>query len=292
MDLNLIKTFVAVCEEGGVTAAAVKMGLPKSTVSRHLARLEDSLEAALLDRDAAGFRLTPYGRRLFEDARSAIHSLEPLERRHRKNASPMAGFAIAVPRFFATGVLKPILLDYLAAHPEQKIEVIHGDRLSEDHAEKADLQILVGTRFSQAGTERELMTVEARLYASPALVEEFTLPDTPSDLASWPCLSMCTVAGVPERLTLENSKGKSVTVSMQTRLASNELDLLTDAACRGLGIVQLPCFVGDRLVEEGQLVRILPEYRTDRFLVTMAMAARNRNAAARNFADYLFQALN
>ncbi len=287
MDLNLIRPFVIACEEGGVSAAAGRLKLPKSTVSRRLARLQEVLDAQLLERSGTGLVLTARGRKLYEDTRASIHALEPLEHNNRRKGPALGGFVIQVPRIFAEGVLNPILLDYLDANPGQTVEVVHGDRFTDSRSQSVDLFVKVGASLAQSADERLLMSVEARLYAAPKFFGAEPPPSTPAELEHWPYIALCTVAGVPERVNVENAGGKVTTIALRTRLASNELSTLIAAAERGLGIVQLPGFIGDRLVEEGRLVGVLDGYRTDGFQVSLSMPGGNRNPSARHFADHL-----
>src|SRR5262245_58105351 len=79
MDLNLARTLVAVVEHGSLTAAARALALPKSSVSRALARLEADLAARLVDRSTRRLVITPAGRAFYEGARSALTALEEAE---------------------------------------------------------------------------------------------------------------------------------------------------------------------------------------------------------------------
>ena len=75
LDLNLLRTFVAVADRRRISQAAELLGLPKSTVSRHIAKLEDDFGSRLFKRDSDGFELTPTGQRLYSRTRNAVHEL-------------------------------------------------------------------------------------------------------------------------------------------------------------------------------------------------------------------------
>lgn len=147
-DLNLIRTFVAVCEEGSVTAAAARLSQPKSTVSRHLARLEEVMARPLLERDRSGVALTPEGKRLFEKAQTSIHMLEPLAKPLRR--VPAGGrVRVQAPRYFARGPMAQVVLDFMRAEPDVTVELHGENRLADTQAAGMDLVVHVGMRDVQ-----------------------------------------------------------------------------------------------------------------------------------------------
>ncbi len=284
-DLNLIRTFVAVCEEGSVTAAAARLSQPKSTVSRHLARLEEVMARPLLERDRSGVALTPEGKRLFEQVQASIHVLEPLAKPLRR--APAGGrVRVQAPRYFARGPMAQVVLDFMRAEPEVTVE-LHGEaRLAETDAAGMDVVVHVGSRDVAGAEARPLGQVAARLYAAPALFGSQPLPATPAALSGYPFLSMCGTAGLPERIVLSGNTGQSTGISCKTRFATNEIDLLLRAARDGAGFVALPEFVGAAEVAAGRFVPLLPHLWTDRFMVVLTVLSRTRNPAARRFAEF------
>lgn len=276
---------MTVCEAGSVTDAALSLKQPKSTVSRHLARLEEELDAALLDRSRKGISLTAEGRRLYEQTRESIRMLEPLGRR-RPNATPVGHVRLAAPRYFACGPLSKVIRDFLVECPEVTLECRSDNRLAETHDDDIDVLVSVGPVREVGDEAWPLGSVRARLYGAPLLFGQNGPPTAPAALSSYNLLSHCGTVGVPERLSLTNDQGRSVTIAPTTRLATNELEILIDAARDGLGLVSLPEFVGDQEVALERLVPVLPEYWTDRFMVSIALLSARRNQAARRFVDF------
>jgi DNA-binding transcriptional LysR family regulator len=285
MDLNLIRSFVAVCEAGSVTAAAQTLNQPKSTISRHLARLEEILDKPLLDRSRTGVALTLEGKRLFEQSRDSIHFLTGLEGPSGRT-SPAGHVRIAAPRYFARGPLSKIVRDFLATTPDASIECLSQSRLAEAPDDAVDILVSVGTQLNGANHVWSLGDVRAQLFAAPKLLGREPPPSVPSDVAAWPLLSSCGTIGVPERFSLHDGRGQSVTVAAKVRLKTNELNVLLDAARDGLGVVTLPEFVGKEEVEAGRLLPVLPDYWTDRFMVSMALLSGRRNPVACQFVDF------
>ncbi|SMD10852.1 DNA-binding transcriptional regulator, LysR family [Fulvimarina manganoxydans] len=285
MDLNLIRTFVSVCEAGSVTVAARRLKQPKSTISRHLARLEEELDVMLLQRSSSGIALSAEGRRLYEQTRESIHLLEPLGRR-ATSLPPSGHIRIAAPRYFARGPLTDVIRDFMRECPDVSIELRSENRLAETDGSDVDVQIVAGPMREIGGEVTQLGHREARLFGAPTLFGADGPPRTAACLSGVDFLSSCGTSGVPQRLSLTSDKGQTMTIAPTTRLVTNELSLLLDAARDGLGIVALPEFVGEREVEAGRLVPILPGYWTDRFMVSMALLSGRKNPAARRFADF------
>ena len=291
LDLNLIRSFVTVCEAGSVTVAARVLNQPKSTISRHLARLEEELDRQLLDRSRTGVALTSEGKRLFELTRDSIHLLEPLGRRAVGPARP-AHVRVTAPRYYAQGPLSKVARDFMANNPDVTLQCTSQSRLSDTYDEQTDILISVGAGLNGEMDTRSLGTVAARLYASPALFEGQVPPEELAELSGYPFLSSCGVVGIPERLSLSNDRGRSVTIAPKTRLITNEMDLLLPAACDGLGMAVLPEFVGAEHVASGRLVALLPDYWTERFQVSIALLSAKRNRTARTFVDFAVQELS
>lgn len=289
LDLNLIRSFVTVCEEGSVTVAARTLGQPKSTISRHLARLEEELGKSLLDRTRTGVALTSEGKRLFEQSRESIQLLAPLGRRPAASADG-GHIRIAAPRYFARGPLSKIMRAFMADNPGVAIECQSESRLADPQPGEVDVAISVGAQINGDLDTWGLGPVSARLYAAPALFAGATPPTDPAGLTGMPLLSSCGTVGITERLSLSTDKGAKVTVAPRIRLIANELEILIDSACDGLGLVVLPEFVGADQVAAGRLLPVMPDHWTERFQVGIALLSAKRNPAARHFVDYALQA--
>lgn len=288
LDLNLIRSFVAVSETGSVTEAAERLRQPKSTISRHLARLEDVLDRALVDRSRTGVVLTPEGKRLFEQTRESIHLLEPLRSPSARSArsSRSGRVRLQVPRYFARGPMSRVLRDFMVEMPDITIECVSENRLTGPMRDELDAIVTVGSGQEADGEAWPLGPVSARLYGAAALFGPDGPPNGHTELSRYPFLSSCGTAGVPERLRLADDKGRSLTISPKARLVTNELDILLDAARDGLGMVVLPEFVGDNEIAKNRLVGILPDFWADHFMVTITLINPRGNPAARSLVDF------
>ncbi len=288
-DLNLLRTFVAVAEKRRLSLAATMLGLPKSTVSRHVARLEEDARTKLFNRRPDGFDLTPSGQRLYDRSSRAVHEL----------ARDVFGLAMArrqgtvrvqSPAIYGRGVLKPIVTEYLMSRPDCAIDLSLADRFSAPDLEATDLGIFVGLAPGRNVDLWSAGFVEARLYAAPGLLDALGTPRSLSDLQSWPLLTPDGSAGEQGRIRFHDAAG-SVALLGPLRLSTADPDVILDAALAGLGLARLPTFFAARHVARGDLVPVLPDQVVDRHAVTMARSRRNANPAATDFAEFVIDRL-
>ena len=285
-DLNLLRTFVAVAECRSVTQAAKALSVPKSTVSRQIAKLEEHRDAALFIRGRTGLDLTPFGHRLFEQVRRPILELSEsrIEHSERGLSGPVSIYA---PSVYSRGVLQPVLIDFLTYHPDISLDLTLGDRFTSPDASDVDLVVHVGLSPGKAFEIWSLAPVEARLYASPTLFADAAPPRHAGDLHHLPFLTNNCSPGAHTKLNLFQ-KGESISTSTgPARLVASAPDLLASAAEKGLGLARLPTFVAEPFVSRGTLIPVLPDCVLDRHTVTLAKWHRNTNKSARVLAQFL-----
>src|SRR3984893_10904537 len=124
MDLNDVRTFVAVAQAGTLTAAAKELQLPTSTVSRALTRLERHLSVLLVRRGPRGLVLTDSGKEYLQSCRRALQSLQhgrDVLEGHR--SSPSGLLKVACPVTMARDAIAPLLKEFLERYPELRAEI-------------------------------------------------------------------------------------------------------------------------------------------------------------------------
>lgn len=286
IDLNLIRSFVAVAETGSVSRAAARLGLPKSTVSRHVARLEADLSEPLVARRADGLALLDHGRRLYDRVRAPLHLLDDLA--PASDATPARGHVrLLAARFLGRHVLAPLLIEFSRGAPDVAVDFRCIDRFAELDPAAFDLAVTIGPQVVPDCDQTALRPVSARLYAAPALFRKDAAPAEPSEVEAWPFLAICGLRGKVERLTLTAPTGETADIAPRVRIEANELDPLLLAAQSALGIAQLPEFAAASHVASGALVEVLPGWTVERPEVWLQRPRRRRNDAARALARYL-----
>jgi DNA-binding transcriptional LysR family regulator len=290
MDLNRATTFVRVVESGGFTRAAESLGLPPSSVSRSVQRLEEELGVTLLERTTRKVALTDAGRAYFERARDALAGLEEANALALDAARETHGLVrIAVPLDFATK-LGGVLAAFQALYPRIRIELTFTTSGGELVGDVVDLAITFGKLPDSSLVARRLGNSVHQLYAAPSYLAERGTPRTVAELATHEGIVQRAVGG-HARWTLVGLDGE-FSVDIRGRLVADHVQIVLDAAIAGIGIAILPTFFAEPLVAEGRLVRVLPEVMSESAMHVITHASRHLPRRVALFREYLVAALS
>jgi DNA-binding transcriptional LysR family regulator len=257
MDLNEILVFVRVVQTGSFTAAAVQLGMPKSTVSRKVTELEERLKARLLQRTTRKLSLTDVGRTYYDYCARIVAELEDAERAVSSLQDSPRGF-LRVTTGTNVGYLGPIVSDFLKRYPEVRIEMHCTGRVVDLIEERFDLGVRAGPLSDSTLIARNLGTAKWFLVATPAYLRKRGRPKSPEELSAHDSLLFATGTGGPA-VRLENGD-RSVQVPVKPRLLVGDLDVLDTAATAGLGIALLPAFHCVEALRARRLERVLREW--------------------------------
>ncbi len=290
MDLNRAATFVRVVETGGFTRAAEALGLPTSSISRSVAKLEEDLGITLLERTTRKVALTDAGRAFFERARDALVGLEEANSLALDAAQEAHGVVrIAVPTEFGA-TSGTLFATFLLEHPRIRVEVTLTNRGAELVGDLVDIAVAAGRLPDSSLHTKRLGEATNRLYAAPSYIARRGQPRTFADLAKHEAVVMRAIAG-EGRWELTGPRGGE-RVDIPARLVGDHVQFVADAAVAGLGIAQLPIWIGDRYVQDGTLVPILPKYSTETPLHVLTHAGRHLPRRVALVRDYLFTVLS
>jgi DNA-binding transcriptional LysR family regulator len=247
--------FAEVVSSGGITSAAGRLGLRKSTVSRRLAALEERLGTRLLERTTRQLRLTEAGReyhshcaRLVAEANAVNRSLS------ESRGTPRGTLRIATLALMGE-LLTPVISEFLLRHPQVRVEIAlaraHVDLLAEDY----DLALRTGPLADSSLIARRLGNVRTGYYASPAYLSRRGPPRTPKDLALHECVLLAE-PGTDEVWFFTGPRGaRTVRVEGRLRVPSERAGQA--AARAGLGLVRLPAYLAAEDIRSGILVPVL-----------------------------------
>jgi DNA-binding transcriptional LysR family regulator len=251
---------VAVAESGSLSAAARRLGVPKSTVGRAIARIEEDLGVTLVRRMTRGPALTEQGRALASVSAPHVAALRDATAALGREAAEAYGLLrVTAPSDVGAHLIAPLLPGFLARYPRVRIEVEHTLRVVDLAREGFDLAIrlTLGRLPPSTLIARKLMRMNLALYAGTAYAARRDLPKHPADLAKHD-----SVAFYPggNSLALEGPKG-IVKVAVAGRAAGNDFFFLREAIAAGVGIGPLPWFLANDELLAGRIVRVLPDYR-------------------------------
>jgi len=262
-DLNDLYFFAAVVENGGFSAAGRALGLPKSRLSKRVARLEERLGVRLLQRTTRQFVVTETGERFYTHCRAMIEEAQAAQDAiDTLRSEPHGTVRISCPVALARNTVGPILPDFLAQYPKVRVRLLASDRRVDLIGEGFDIAIRVRTKLDTDATliVREFGRSSMVLVASPDFLRANDHPDSPAALTSLPTLSLYEHDGV-HAWSLVDEKDQRQDVEIQPRLVSGEFTVLLEAACRGAGIALLPEMTCAGPLADGRLERVLPAWK-------------------------------
>lgn len=254
-----IQTFVRVVKAGSFSAAAERLNIAKSAVSRRLSDLEARLGVQLLTRTTRRLNLTENGRQYYQRCLTLLSDLEEAEQSVTCGDIALTGtLRIAAPLSFGISHLSPVLNEFLQMHPELKLDLDLNDRILNFMEEEVDLAIRIGQLADSSLVARKLATTELIVCASPDYLAQHGEPKHPQELEQHPGLSY-SYAESQHWHFIKQDKTET-TVRMNYRMRANNGDVLLKAAIDGLGIILTPGFIGAEAIKQGQLIPILTDY--------------------------------
>jgi len=267
MDLNDIVVFTKVVETKSFTGAAEALGLPKSTVSRKLAQLEERLGVRLVQRTTRKLALTEIGEAYYERCSRIVADIAAAEQLVTDmQSTPRGRLRITAPLDFSTRFLGEIVAEFLAQHPEINVELEGTDRVVDLIEESFDLAVRFGPMPESTLIARRLCSLHLVLCASPAYLERRGTPTQIDELDEHDHV-LFTPASRNQTWTLvgpsANGAGEqSYDFGRPARLASNNYGAVVDVARAGIGIALISEFMVTEELTSGALVRVLPEWQS------------------------------
>lgn len=254
MELEDLRTFVEISDAGGVSAAARRLGLSKSIVSRRLFRLEAELGVQLLARTTRGAALTEAGA-AFRDHAARVCTEIDTARDLILPAGELRGrLRVAAPLSFGPTHFAPVLAEMARRHPQLHIHTCYTDRFVDLVAEGYDCAIRVGYIQDSSLIARRIGPISGKLVASPGYIAAHGAPETPGDIAAHEALMQGTEAWQ------FMAGDRIVTVHPQGRFKADNGVALMAAAVAGLGIAWLPDSLTREHLASGALVPVMTDY--------------------------------
>jgi DNA-binding transcriptional LysR family regulator len=254
MDVEDLLTFVEVADAGGVSAAARRLGVSKSIVSRRLVRLEAEFGVQLLARTTRGAALTEAGATVRDHAARVRAELDAARDAILPFGDLRGRLRVSVPLSLGPSYFGPVLAEMARRHPLLQIHASYSDRFVDLIAEGFDCAIRVGYLPESNLIARRVGTVHGTLVASPDYVRKHGAPEAPEQIAEHQALMQGTE-------TWQFTDGERViTVNPQGRFKADNATALAGAAAAGLGIAWLPDCITEDYLSSGALVPIMTRY--------------------------------
>lgn len=291
-----VVVFVLVVERGSFTQAAKHLGVPTSTVSRRITRLEDALGARLLQRTTRKLSLTEIGANYYERVARAVRTIEEANQAvNELKATPRGTLRITAPPDFGIEYLAELICAFEATYPEVTVEVDLSVRHIDLVDEGFDLAIRGGKLRDSSLIARRIGRMERRMFASTSYLEKAGTPTRLEDLANHDCVLFSREAA-PRKWTLRqrtgkgrrrSTEGQEVTVSVDGPVLSNDYAFIRRAIAAGAGIGLTPWFLCAADVKAGIVRQVLPEYHGEAGEMQLVYpSARHLSAKVKAFRDF------
>ena len=260
IDLNRIATFVRVVDTGSFTRAAKQLGVPVSSVSRAVARLETEIGVRLLQRTTRKLSVTDAGQHFFERMQHVISEAEEATLAAAGFGSNPRGLVrISAPlRLGGDQRFAEIIAKLVRRHPGLVIELGLSNRFVDLIGEGIDLAVRAGALPDSSLVARRLAGSSLGVFASPDYLARRGQPRRPAELVNHDCLSYGGRAGkLPWRLA--GPSGEQ-TIVVSGPVICDDMFFLLDAALVGMGLALVPVEIVGSELSAGRLVRVLPRY--------------------------------
>ena len=287
-DLNDLRVFERVALLGSFSGAAKVLGMPKSSVSRSIGRLEAELGTRLFQRNTRDVVLTAPGTALLERCAAILDRVvETMDYFNGLGDAPRGRLRVTAGMGFGVNVLAGLIPGFLQAHPQVDVWLDLSTHHADLIAAQVDVAVRLGPMADSRLVARKLGAMQRFLCASPAYLERHPAPAEPADLAGHAVVEMPGVDGRPRAWTLTRN-GDTRTVELQPRVEVNEALAIHRLVLNGAGIGCVSGYLCAPDFEAGRLVRLLPGWTLPAVEVNAVFpSSRSLSPLVRAFVDYL-----
>lgn len=286
--LESMQVYVLIVDKGSLSAAAAAMDISATMAGKHLRALESRLGMQLLSRTTRRQHTTPFGQDYYTRCREILRLVDETDAQaQHQHLAPAGTLRISAPVIFGTHAPVPALAEYMARHPDVRVEATLTDRVVDLAEEGFEAALRIGTLAdSSVLVARALAPYRLMMCASPAYLARHGTPDSVHALAGHQCLSF-----EPSALAqwLQDDAGELDHVP-DGRLQINNGEALRSAALHGLGIILQSTLLLAADVEAGRLVQLLPGHgQAGRPMHVVYAHDRYHSTRLRSFLDFLVE---
>ena len=256
-----MRVFTAVVDAASFVAAGDALGISKAAVSRYVSELEQRLGVRLMHRTTRKLSLTPEGELFLARCRDILASIDASEAEISTRSVTASGLLkVSVPVSFGISHLAPLWSEFLDRHPQITLDIQLADRVIDLVDEGFDLAVRIARLPDSSLVSRRLASTRLVLCAAPSYLKRRGTPQHPSELTQHEVVSYSLMA-MGDQWQFIGPEGP-VSAKVRPRMWSNNGDTCISAALQGAGIQLQPTFLIEQQLASGQLVEILPQYRS------------------------------
>jgi DNA-binding transcriptional LysR family regulator len=286
-----MSSFVAVVEAGSFVGAAQTTGLSKAAVSRHVGELEQRLGVRLLQRTTRRLSLTDEGRLFFDRAKELLEAIDEAESELTLRSGEARGvIRVNAPLTFGALHLAPLWGPFADANPKVSLDITLSDRVVDLVDEGYDLAIRISSLPDSTLVTRKLASTRMVLCASPEYLQRHGAPVHPQELTQHAVISY-THWSTRDEWHFTGPEGP-MNVRIASRIHTNNGDTCRRAALAHHGVILQPDFIVGEDLRRGELVEIMPAYRSVELGIHAVYPSRKHlPLKTRRLIDFLAEAL-
>lgn len=287
MDLNALMIFHEVATSGGISAAANRLGQPKSTISRKLALLEHQLDTKLLRRDRQRLVLTESGRNMLDHTQRIVAELEEAGVHPSEADSRLSGLLrISLPVDFGSTWLSRLVAEFSREHPDIRLQLDINNRRVDLSEDPYDIAVILSDPGETRAQVKHFSTLSRGIYVAPSYLSRHPVPRSPEELLSHAVIITQHQAeeGVWRRALGLGAEARSI----DPHVLLNNTAMARQMVLAGMGIAILPNVMCRRDLASERLLRMCPELDVPPLEAFAIFPARKRaQRKTRVFASFL-----
>ena len=258
-NVDHLPAFVAVAEFGGITAAARRLGEPKSTISRAISRLEDDIGLQLFVRGPRSLRLTHDGGQFYQHA---IRILEQVEAASAELAglseTPRGTLTVALPMAFGREIVGPHLAGFQTDFPDVRLDLRIGSGKPDLIRDSIDMAVIVGSATDSDLIQQRLIDTPLIWIAAPAIASALPENPTPDELASLIGAVETRYGAAPVSVVDGAGAARDIALRRERMMQVNDPILLREFVRANGGLSFAPDLYCRAAIREGSLVQVYP----------------------------------
>lgn len=281
-----IEIFVQVVKSDGFSAAAARLNVSKSYVSRQISQLENRLGVQLLNRTTRRLATTEIGQAYYQHCKETLNHIEEAEQAVMdQQATPRGTLRMTLPGAFGERYIAPAAVAFMKLHPHLQMDLEFTNRTVDLVAEGYDLAIRAGRLKDSSLIARRVANRKLYICASRDYISRHGKPDSIQALKKHNCL-----LGSLHTWRLREADGHHIDLHVEGNWRSNNGYALLEAARRGLGLVQLPEFYLQDDLQRGSLEVVMQEFQPlDTAVWAVYPSNRHLSPKVKMFVDFLVE---
>ena len=258
--MSSMAVFRRVVEAKNFSAVARETNMSQSTVSKHIAALEERLGTKLLNRSTRSLKLTEAGKEYYHHCIRILNDFQEAEASIGKGKiKPTGTLRISTSAAFGRTCLLPYLDEFFSAYPDINIDLLFDDDYIDLVKQGIDLAIRIGPLADSTLIARKIGTSPRVVVASTDYLVKHGRPKKPADLIKHNCL-LYSLQKSPDLWYFNSAQEGDESVRVSGRLKASSPDAICDATMEGLGISVLCEWYARKYIQEGRLKVILHDY--------------------------------